>query len=85
MNKATPKLTRSSRELMYLFQQTPGQWQKVFWIFIPVYIVTEIFFLVFSSGTVQTWNYGEAGERRENADESELDKLKEQDVKTSVN
>ncbi|XP_063597895.1 putative inorganic phosphate cotransporter [Penaeus indicus] len=66
-------------------EQTPSQWQKVFWIFIPVYIVTEIFFLVFSSGTVQPWNYGEAGEQRENAEESELNKLKEQDTLSSPN
>lgn len=62
-------------------EQTPGQWQKVFWIFIPVYMVSEIFFLVFSSGSVQPWNDGEAGERRENAVDSELDVLKGQDVK----
>ncbi|XP_042874622.1 putative inorganic phosphate cotransporter [Penaeus japonicus] len=56
-------------------QQTLAQWQKVFWVFIPIYIVTEIFYLVFSSGDVQPWNYGEADERKGDAEASELDKL----------
>ncbi|XP_045591544.1 sialin [Procambarus clarkii] len=38
-------------------QQTMGQWQKVFWMCVPIYVVTELFFLVFSSGSVQSWNY----------------------------
>ncbi|XP_042874631.1 putative inorganic phosphate cotransporter [Penaeus japonicus] len=39
-------------------QQTLGQWQKVFWICVPIYTLAEIFYLIFSSGTVQPWNSG---------------------------
>ncbi|XP_066967806.1 sialin-like isoform X2 [Macrobrachium rosenbergii] len=38
-------------------QQTMAAWQRVFWMCVPVYVLTEIFYLVFCSGTVQSWNY----------------------------
>ncbi|XP_047501430.1 sialin-like isoform X2 [Penaeus chinensis] len=38
-------------------EQTLGQWQKVFWICVPMYAFTEVFYLAFSSGSVQPWNY----------------------------
>ncbi|XP_071526782.1 sialin-like isoform X4 [Panulirus ornatus] len=38
-------------------QKTMGQWQKVFWMCIPVYGLADLFFLIFCSGTIQPWNY----------------------------
>ena len=32
------------------------QWRKVFWMCVPLYIVPEVFYLIFSSATVQPWN-----------------------------
>ncbi|KAK3890925.1 hypothetical protein Pcinc_005092 [Petrolisthes cinctipes] len=40
-------------------QQTLGQWRKAFWICVPMYVVGELFFLFFLSGTVQPWNSSE--------------------------
>lgn len=37
-------------------KQTLGQWQKVFWICVPMYAFTEVFYLAFSSGSIQPWN-----------------------------
>lgn len=58
-------------------KQTLGQWQKVFWICVPMYALTEVFYLVFSSGSVQSWNYREKTSAEEelsaeNAENSEL-------------
>ncbi|XP_042874630.1 sialin-like [Penaeus japonicus] len=39
-------------------QQTLGQWQKVFWICVPIYACAEIVYLVFCSGSIQPWNHG---------------------------
>lgn len=44
-------------------QQTLGQWQKVFWICVPMYIVMHIVFFIFCSGDVQPWNYPEHASR----------------------
>ncbi|XP_064113297.1 sialin-like isoform X2 [Macrobrachium nipponense] len=38
-------------------QQTISQWQKLFWLCVPIYVLPEIFFLIFVSGSVQDWNY----------------------------
>ncbi|KAK7066420.1 hypothetical protein SK128_019270, partial [Halocaridina rubra] len=38
-------------------QQTIFAWQKVFWMCVPIYFLTEVFYLIFCSGTVQSWNY----------------------------
>ncbi|XP_053640971.2 sialin-like isoform X2 [Cherax quadricarinatus] len=38
-------------------QQTMSQWQKVFWMCVPLYGITELFYLMFCSGSVQPWNY----------------------------
>ncbi|XP_064108394.1 sialin-like isoform X1 [Macrobrachium nipponense] len=38
-------------------QQTVAQWQKVFWICVPMYTVTQVIFFIFCSGSVQPWNY----------------------------
>ncbi|KAK3873050.1 hypothetical protein Pcinc_021920 [Petrolisthes cinctipes] len=40
-------------------QQTLDQWRKAFWICVPFYVVGEMFFLFFLSGTVQPWNSSE--------------------------
>ncbi|XP_045116561.1 putative inorganic phosphate cotransporter [Portunus trituberculatus] len=37
-------------------QQTMLQWRKVFWMCVPLYVVPEVFYLIFSSATVQPWN-----------------------------
>ncbi|XP_042874625.1 putative inorganic phosphate cotransporter [Penaeus japonicus] len=64
-----------------LFQQTSAQWQKVFVVFISVYFVTEIFYLVFSSGDVQPWNNEAAGEQEEEeAERSQLNEPKENET-----
>ncbi|XP_042203667.1 putative inorganic phosphate cotransporter [Homarus americanus] len=47
-----------------LNQQTMGQWQKVFWMCVPIYIVTEVFFLIFASGSIQKWNYEDTDKKR---------------------
>ncbi|KAK7082813.1 hypothetical protein SK128_019837 [Halocaridina rubra] len=38
-------------------QQTVSQWQKVFWICVPMYTISQVIFFIFCSGSVQTWNY----------------------------
>ncbi|XP_076044725.1 putative inorganic phosphate cotransporter [Oratosquilla oratoria] len=38
-------------------QQTLERWRWVFWTCVPVYVVTEVIFLVFASGEVQPWNF----------------------------
>ncbi|XP_042874629.1 sialin-like isoform X2 [Penaeus japonicus] len=61
-------------------QQTLGQWQKVFWMCVPMYAVAEIFFLVFSSASVQPWNHVEddfkAGSENSHSQSTELETLK---------
>ncbi|XP_063597616.1 sialin-like [Penaeus indicus] len=48
-------------------QQTMTQWHKVFWMCVPIYAASAIFYLAFCSGTVQPWNY--AGQHRRHAQE----------------
>ncbi|XP_070000472.1 sialin [Penaeus vannamei] len=48
-------------------QQTMTQWQKVFWMCVPIYAAAEVFYLAFCSGTVQPWNY--SGQHRRHAHE----------------
>ncbi|XP_068216855.1 putative inorganic phosphate cotransporter [Palaemon carinicauda] len=43
--------------------QTMEQWEKVFWMCVPVFVVAGSFFLIFGSGTVQPWNF--AGQRED--------------------
>lgn len=38
-------------------QQTVAQWQMVFWICVPVYFLSEVFYLLFASASVQAWNF----------------------------
>ncbi|XP_042874675.1 putative inorganic phosphate cotransporter [Penaeus japonicus] len=62
-------------------EQTSAQWQKVFVVFISVYFVTEIFYLVFSSGDVQPWNNEAAGKQEEEeAERSQLNEPKENET-----
>ncbi|KAK7082815.1 hypothetical protein SK128_019839, partial [Halocaridina rubra] len=55
-------------------QQTLGQWQKVFWICVPMYIVTHIVFFAFLSGDVQSWNYAGQKSRVYNKGKRDVDK-----------
>ncbi|KAK7072050.1 hypothetical protein SK128_002757 [Halocaridina rubra] len=43
-------------------KQTLVQWQNLFWLCVPIYVLPEIFFLIFVSGTVQEWNYASSKE-----------------------
>ncbi|KAK7082812.1 hypothetical protein SK128_019836 [Halocaridina rubra] len=54
-------------------EQTIGQWQKVFWTCIPIYIITHIIFFLFCSGTVQPWNYTDEEVRKSNEENDEND------------
>ncbi|XP_069959167.1 putative inorganic phosphate cotransporter [Cherax quadricarinatus] len=38
-------------------QETLAQWRKVFWVCVPMYTLTEIFYLIFVSSNVQPWNF----------------------------
>ncbi|XP_066952064.1 sialin-like [Macrobrachium rosenbergii] len=38
-------------------QQTLAQWQKVFWICVPIYLIAFVVFFIFVSGDVQPWNF----------------------------
>ncbi|KAK8726969.1 hypothetical protein OTU49_017481, partial [Cherax quadricarinatus] len=51
-------------------QQTLGQWQKVFWMCVPVYALSEIFFLIFASASTQKWNYSNISKDTYEAEES---------------
>nr|XP_053651150.1 sialin-like [Cherax quadricarinatus] len=51
-------------------QQTLGQWQKVFWMCVPVYALSEIFFLIFASASTQKWNYSNIPKDTYEAEES---------------
>ncbi|XP_047501481.1 putative inorganic phosphate cotransporter [Penaeus chinensis] len=70
-------------------QQTLGQWQKVFWICVPIYILAEIFYLIFCSGDVQPWNCGDEDQPKPdqqstaNTPPTEMAKLK-QDQNTNA-
>ncbi|KAK8380405.1 hypothetical protein O3P69_016763 [Scylla paramamosain] len=54
-------------------QQTMLQWRKVFWMCVPMYVVPEVFYLIFCSATVQPWN--SAGEEEDEEEAASLDKL----------
>ncbi|XP_045611949.2 sialin isoform X1 [Procambarus clarkii] len=68
-------------------QQTLGQWQKVFWTCVPVYALTEIFFLIFASATIQKWNYStehrDSHEAGDSTDKDEISALDSKAVYTS--
>lgn len=57
-------------------QQTMAQWRKVFWIAVPMYLVPELFYLFFSSVSVQRWNSAEEEEEEQEEDSSETSSLK---------
>ncbi|XP_066952063.1 sialin-like [Macrobrachium rosenbergii] len=38
-------------------QQTLAQWQKLFWICVPIYLIAFVVFFIFVSGDVQPWNF----------------------------
>ncbi|KAK3883520.1 hypothetical protein Pcinc_012170 [Petrolisthes cinctipes] len=57
-------------------QQTMGQWQKVFLMCVPVYFLSELFFLMFLSDTIQPWdNYNEHTEMKDQEEAEEEGKL----------
>lgn len=37
-------------------RQLLTQWRTVFWIVLAVFVVTNVIFVLFASGEVQTWN-----------------------------
>lgn len=53
------------------------QWRKVFWMCVPMYVVPEVFYLCFSSASVQPWN--SAGEEEE-ADSEACTSFKQEEV-----
>lgn len=56
-----------------------GQWQKVFWMCVPIYGLTELFFLVFCSGTIQPWNYAGQNTAEDAEEVSETTAIKQQE------
>lgn len=60
----TPKFTVH----FLLFQQTVGQWQKVFWIACGMLMLSGISYMIFGKSELQPWNVpehpkGEAAEK----------------------
>ncbi|XP_064111730.1 putative inorganic phosphate cotransporter [Macrobrachium nipponense] len=66
--------------------QTMEQWEKVFWMCIPVFVVAGSFFLIFGSGSVQPWNF--AGQREDDdalrAVTSHLQTVNEEDEQIQI-
>ncbi|XP_050715464.1 sialin-like isoform X2 [Eriocheir sinensis] len=54
-------------------QQTMSQWRKVFWACVPLYALTEVFYLLTSSTDVQPWNSAGEEEEEEKAKEGKED------------
>lgn len=42
--------------LLPVFQSEASEWRKVFFISIAFYILSNLFYLLFISGDVQSWN-----------------------------
>lgn len=42
--------------LLFVFQSEASEWRKVFFISIAFYLLSNLFYLLFISGDVQSWN-----------------------------
>lgn len=83
--------------LFFNLQNSFEHWRPVFFVGASVYVVSAIFFILFGTGNIQSWNFGredtteEKEDREKNGDLKEMNgttakKVETKDVKeTSLN